>query len=94
MCRQGISRWRGNGLQTGDLKVKHLGWAWGCKGNVVSHGRDCGGSSGVCIACEAVGYQCIWRFGEDLPYPMVTWLVEEIQSWVIRNMDCGLVQIL
>ncbi len=28
----------GGGLQTGALKVDHLGWAWGCKGNMVGHG--------------------------------------------------------
>ena len=38
MSRQGVGRQRGDGLWTRALKVKHLGWAWGCKGNVVSHG--------------------------------------------------------
>jgi len=28
----------GGGLQTRALKMDCLGWAWGCKGNVVGHG--------------------------------------------------------
>jgi len=93
MCRQGTSGQEGDGLWARALEVECLGWARGCKGNVISHGRNDGGGSGIRIAHKAVGYQCIWRLREDSPYTMVTWLVEEVQSWVIRNVDCGLVQV-
>jgi len=55
VVRHGGSQWRGDGLQTRALKMEHLGWAWGCKGNVVGCGGNCGGSTGVCILREAVG---------------------------------------
>jgi len=87
VSRQGGGRQKGNGLQAGALKVDHLGWAWGCKGDVVDHG----GSLGVCIACKAISDQGIEEFGKHLPYPMVTWLVEEIQSWVVGNVNHWLV---
>ncbi len=61
------------------------------------YGRPWGndsGSPGVHIACKAISDQGIGEFGENLPYPMVTWLVKEIQSWVIGNVDCWLAWIL
>jgi len=74
--------------------MEHLDWAWGCKGNVVGHGGNSGGSPGVHVVHEAIGNQGIMEFGENMPYNMVAWLVKEIQSWVIGNVDCWLVWML
>ncbi len=49
----------GDGLQTRTLKVEHLGWAWGGKGNVVGHGGNYSGSPGVRVMHKAIGYQSI-----------------------------------
>jgi len=91
VSRQGGGRWKVNGLRAGALKVDRLGWAWGCKGDVVGCGGNHGGSPGVCIARKAISDQGIGEFGKHPPYPMVTWLVEEIQSWVIGNVNHWLV---
>ena len=81
----------GGGLWAGALKVYCLGWAWGRKGDVVGRGGNHGGSPGVCIVHKAISDQGIGEFGKHLPNPMVTWLVKDIQSWVIGNVDGWLV---
>ena len=94
VSRQGIGWQRGNGLQTRALKMEHLGWAWGCKGNVVGCGGNYGGSPSVCVVRKAIGNQGIREFGENTPYTMVTWLVKKVQIWVIGNVDHWLVWML
>jgi len=52
---------------------------------------DRGGNTGVHISCETVGYQGIGELCKNLPYSMVAQLVEEIQSWVIGDVNGWLV---